>query len=121
MVCQREFRQQSYLFRWSISKCGLESAQETHPHDLPNEAQHKMGSPLDQVSGPDVHYTTSDTLSRIDTNIVIFHDLKVVLGVDVQHPLVDCFWYSVVDKLTSKIPSKQTKKKKKKKKCKARR
>jgi hypothetical protein len=67
--------------------------------NLPDETHKKIRASLNEILGSDVHHVTPDSLGGVDAEDLVLHDAeRVELGL-VDHTLVDCLGYGVVDQL----------------------
>lgn len=84
-------------------KTNIDLGQETSLDDLPDETQNQVLASIHDILGSNVDDTASDSLGRIDGNVVVLDDLEVgELVLDVQDTLIDGVWHRVVDELAQK-------------------
>ena len=77
-------------------------AKQTSANHLPDEAQNEMFSNLDYISTSNVNNRTTNTLRRLDDNVVVLGHMECVEGLDllastIQDSLVDGVRDAVVD------------------------
>jgi hypothetical protein len=82
----------------------VDLSQETSPDDLPYQTQDQMLSNLDNVSTANVDNGATDTLGRLNDNVVVLCKVEVVQLLDlparlIQHTLVNGVWDTVIDEL----------------------
>ena len=82
----------------------IDLAQETSPDDLPNQTQNQVFLDLDNVSTANVHHRATNTLCRLNHDVVVFCHVEGVQCLDlladsVEDTLVDGVRYAVVDEL----------------------
>lgn len=79
-------------------------AQETSPDDLPNQTQNQVFLDLDDVSTANVHHRATNTLCRLNYDVVVLGHVEGVQSLDlladsVEDTFVDGVRYAVVDEL----------------------
>lgn len=81
----------------------IDLGQETGLDDLPNETQNQMLASIHDILGSNVDDTASDSLGRVNGDVVVLNNLEVgELVLDVQDTLIDGVWHRVVDELAQK-------------------
>lgn len=81
----------------------IDLGQETSLDDLPDETQNQMLASIHDILGSNVDDAASDSLGRVNGDVVVLNDLEVgQLVLDVQDTLIDSIWHRVVDELAKK-------------------
>lgn len=84
-------------------KTNIDLGQETGLDDLPDEAQNQVLASIHDILGSNVDDTASDSLGRVDGDVVVLDDLEVgELVLDVQDTLIDGVGHRVVDEFAQK-------------------
>lgn len=84
-------------------KTNIDLGQETGLDDLPDETQNQVLASIHDILRSNVDDTASDSLGRVDGDVVVLDDLEVgELVLDVQDTLIDGVWHRVVDELAQK-------------------
>jgi len=78
--------------------------QQTPSNDLPNQPQNQMLPDLNDIPTTNIHDRASNTLRRLDNDIVILSHVESIklldlLALPIQHTLVNGVRYAVVDEL----------------------
>lgn len=90
--------EQAVKFRMELD---INLAEQTAFDDLPNQTKNQMLSSFDDILRTNVDNRASNSLGRVDDNVVVFNHLEVVyLFGGVQDTLINSIRDGIVDKLT---------------------
>lgn len=91
--------QQAVKFRMKLN---VNLAQETSANNLPDQTENQVLLGLHDVAAANVDNRTTDTLGRLDDNVVVLRHVEIVqrlelLADPIHNTLVNCIRYTVVD------------------------
>lgn len=82
-------------------KLDIDLAKQTTLDDLPNETENQVLTTFNKILGTNVNNRASDSLGRVDNDIVVLGHLEIVdLLSSIENTLIDGVRHSVVDEFT---------------------